>query len=51
MNIIYLYLTIIVVVIAFLGFKILTKRRQEKQAYEEREENVFYDTVKNIRRD
>jgi len=51
MNGIYLYLAILIIVFVFLGFKVMTKRRHEKQAYEEREDNVFYDAAKNIRRD
>ncbi|MCK5647817.1 MAG: hypothetical protein KAI22_02970 [Gammaproteobacteria bacterium] len=51
MNGIYFYLTIIIVIVGFLGYKIISKRRQEKQAYDEREDNVFYDAAKNIRRD
>lgn len=51
MTAIYFYLTLIMIVVVFLGFKVISKRRQEKQAYEEREENVFYDAAKNIRRD
>lgn len=48
---IYLYLAILIVVFVFLGFKVITKRKHEKQAYEEREDNIFYDAAKNIRRD
>lgn len=48
---IFLYLTFIIIVFIFLGYKVITKKKREKQAYEEREENVFYDAAKNIRRD
>lgn len=48
---IYFYLLILFLVFAFLLYKFITKRRQEKLDYEEREDNVFYDTVKNIKRD
>ena len=51
MNGIYLYLMIFIVIFVFLLFKIIAKRKGEKQAYEEREDNVFYDSVKKIRRD
>ncbi len=51
MNGIYLYLAVIFLVFVFLGYKIFTKKRGEKQAYEEREDDVFYDAAKNIRRD
>lgn len=48
---IYLYLAILVVVFIFLGFKLLNKKRSQKKDYEEREDNVFYDAVKEIKRD
>lgn len=51
MNIMYLYLAILIVIFVFIGFKVALARRHAKQADEEREDNVFYDAVKNIRRD
>lgn len=48
---IYLYLFILVVVFIFLGYKLFTKTRNQKKDYEEREDNVFYDAVKEIKRD
>ncbi len=51
MKSLYLYLAIIIGTLIFLGFKLYRKRKQEKQAREEREDNVFYDAAKNIRRD
>ncbi len=48
---VYLYLAIIILVIIFLGVKYYRKKKQAKQDYDEREENVFYDTAKHIRRD
>ncbi len=48
---IFLYLIFLMVIFIFLGYKVITKRRHEKQAAEEREDDVFYDAVKNIRRD
>jgi hypothetical protein len=44
-------LAIIIAIVAFLGFKIIAKKRREKQVSEEREDNVFYDAVKNIRKE
>jgi amino acid permease len=48
---IYLYLTFIFIIFVFLGYKVITKKKREKQSYEEREDNVFYDAAKKIRRD
>ncbi len=45
------YLAIIIIVFIFLGIKLYKKRQLERKTYEEREDNVFYDNVKNIRRD
>lgn len=47
----YLYLFFLIIIFVFLGYKVMTKKRREKQNYEEREDNVFYDAVKKIRRD
>lgn len=51
MKSLYLYLAIIIGTLIFLGFKLYRQRKQKNQAYEEREDNVFYDAAKNIRRD
>ncbi len=51
MNALYLYLAVTIGSIVFLGFKLYKRTKRKKQAYEEREDNVFYDAVKNIRRD
>lgn len=50
-NGLYLYLAVILAVFVFLGFKLFTKQRNTKRNYEEREDDVFYDAVKKIRRD
>lgn len=51
MNGLYLYLAMLIFVMAFLGFKLYHKRKKTRRNYEEREENIFYDAAKNIRRD
>lgn len=51
MNGLFIYLGIIIFILAFIGYKIFTKKKREKQTYEEREDDVFYDAVKKIRRD
>ena len=48
---IYLYLTFLIIIFIFLGYKLIIRKKREKQTYEEREDNVFYDAAKNIRRD
>ena len=51
MNSIYFYLALIFIIFLYLGYKLIKVKKREKKSYEEREENVFYDNVKNIRRD
>ncbi len=48
---IYLYLLILMIIFVFLLVKVMAKRKRDKQAYEEREDTVFYDAAKRIRRD
>ncbi|MCU7941007.1 MAG: hypothetical protein KZQ74_00185 [gamma proteobacterium symbiont of Bathyaustriella thionipta] len=47
----YFYLLFIIIIFVFLGYKVIAKKKREKQDYEEREDNVFYDAAKKIRRD
>lgn len=47
----YLYLAIAIIVFVLLLIKVVKKIKHEKESYQEREDNVFYDNVKNIRRD
>jgi hypothetical protein len=51
---IYLYMMFIILIFAFLIYKflgVLAQKKRDKEAAEEREDNVFYDAAKNIRRD
>jgi len=48
---IYFYILALLVIFVFLAYKVYIKRKQERQQYEEREDNVFYDAIKKIRRD
>jgi predicted negative regulator of RcsB-dependent stress response len=47
----YFYLSILIAVFIFLGYRVYKKRKLEQKTYEEREDDVFYDNAKNIRRD
>ena len=48
---VYIYLIGAIIAFFYLGYKIYLKRKQEKDALAEREDNVFYDAVKDVRRD
>ncbi len=47
----YIYTGILFLVFIYLAYKVYTRKKKEREAYEEREEDVFYEATKNIRRD
>lgn len=48
---VYFYLFATFIIFVFLLYKVVSRKRQENKNYEEREDNVFYDAVKKVRRD
>ncbi|MCK5696738.1 MAG: hypothetical protein KAI02_01160 [Gammaproteobacteria bacterium] len=51
MTMIYLYLIALFIVFIYLAYRLVLKRKRTKETYEDREDDVFYDAAKNIRRD